>query len=225
MVAGEGVFEFEVAACGGVELQGAALYGTARRCERGQGGFVGVVQVLQQAAAGGQGGIVVFQPETGKGGDAEVFAHEACGTVGIEVPRGHAARAHVVGVVRPAAVFVDEHFAGAQAFDFAARFVGIEQGADLPVSSGEVCPGEGDAVFAVVQAEEDVVALFVQKCVVGNRAWGDDARNCPFYRPFACRRVADLFTKSNNWGFFFEAFFHQEWKRIPSVMSSGIRAL
>ena len=99
----------------------------------------------------------------------------------------------MVGVVRPAAVFVDEHFAGAQAFDFAARFVGIEQGADLPVSSGEVCPGEGDAVFAVVQAEEDVVALFVQKCVVGNRAGGDDARNRPFHRPFACRRVADLF--------------------------------
>ena len=50
VVAGEGVFEFEVAACGGVELQGAALYGAARRCERGQGGFVGVVQVLQQTA-------------------------------------------------------------------------------------------------------------------------------------------------------------------------------
>ena len=59
VVAAQGVVDFEVAAAGGVDGEAVVAAFAQERGERRQGLFVGVVEVLQEAACGAEGGIVV----------------------------------------------------------------------------------------------------------------------------------------------------------------------
>ena len=92
-VAAKGVFEFEVAAAGGVDGEAVVAVFALRRGERRQGLFVGVVEVLQQAAGGADGWVVVCDAVAVQGFGLVVLEEEVQGAVGVKVPVGLAARA------------------------------------------------------------------------------------------------------------------------------------
>ena len=192
-VAAEGVFEFEVAAASGVDGQavvaGFALWWRKRR----QGLFVGVVEVLQQAAGGADGGVVVCDAVAVQGFGLVVLEEEVQGAVGVKVPVRLAARAFVGAEVGQAGAVRDEDFCRAQALDFAFECVQCQGFAEVVARAADVRPGEVVVLASWGEAEQDVVACFIEQGFVGERAGGDNAGYGALNRPFGQRRVADLF--------------------------------
>ena len=192
-VAAEGVFEFEVAAAGGVDGEAVVAVFALRWRKRRQGLFVGVVEVLQQAAGGADGGVVVGDAVAVQGFGLVVLEEEVQGAVGVEVPVRLAARAFACAEVGQAGAVRDEDFRRAQALDFAFERVQGQGFAQVVARAADVRPGEVVVLASWREAEEDVVARLIEQGFVGQRAGGDDAGNGALNRPFGERRVADLF--------------------------------
>ena len=203
-VAAEGVFEFEVAAASGVDGQAVVAVFALRRGERRQGLFVGVVEVLQQAAGGADGGVVVCDAVAVQGFGLVVLEEEVQGAVGVKVPVRLAARAFVGAEVGQAGAVRDEDFCRAQALDFAFERVQCQGFAEVVARAADVRPGEVVVFAGRGEAEENVVTGFVQQGFVGEGAGGDDAGDGALDRPFGKRRVADLFADDGGLALFDE---------------------
>ena len=202
-VAAEGVFEFEVAAAGGVDGQAVVAVFALRWREWRQGLFVGVVEVLQEAAGGADGRVAVGDAVAVQGFGLVVLEEEVQGAVGVEVPVWLAARAFVAKFGQAGAVR-DEDFCRAQALDFAFERVQRQGFAEVVARAADVRPGEVVVFAGRGEAEEDVVAGFVQQGFVGEGAGGDDAGDGALDRPFGKRRVADLFADDGGLALFDE---------------------
>ena len=203
-VAAKGVFEFEVAAAGGVDGEAVVAVFALRRGERRQGLFVGVVEVLQQAAGGADGGVVVCDAVAVQGFGLVVLEEEVQGAVGVKVPVRLATRAFVGAEVGQAGAVRDEDFCRAQALDFAFECVQCQGFAEVVARAADVRPGEVVVFAGRGEAEENVVTGFVQQGFVGEGAGGDDAGDGALDRPFGKRRVADLFADDGGLALFDE---------------------
>ncbi|KAG1317299.1 hypothetical protein G6F63_015728 [Rhizopus arrhizus] len=97
----------------------------------------------------------------------------AAATVGVEQPRRAAAHA------------------GTLAQEFRPRVVGFHL-VDQEAATGQVGPGQPVALLGTRQRHQQGVAAFVQQCLVGHRAGGDDAHHLALDQALGQRRIADL---------------------------------
>jgi len=153
-VAAEGAEDFEGAEADGVDEEMMGVLEGVRGLEVFEGGFLGVVEVCDEAAGSAEGEVFfVFVAEAGEGGDGVVGFEGLGGVVWVELPGGAGAEGNVeldAEGFEPfgwtafdcISAFGVNEFAGAEAGEFVdADGEGAGEGEEF--SGGEFAPGDG----------------------------------------------------------------------------------
>ena len=153
--------------------------------------LLGLLDIAEQGAGGGDRQRQVLDAETGQVVHAEKAQQLAPAAVGIEQPRR--APAHCTGTHRRHAFLVgDQQLGRLQPRQFGLQLVLGFDLVDQEAAAGQVGPGQPVPALAARHRHQQGVAALVQQRLVGHRAGGDDAHHLAFHQALGQRRVADL---------------------------------
>ncbi len=185
--------DLEVAPGGRVHRHTVADGFQRQACEVGQGGALGVLQVLQQRACGPDRGAQRGYAEAHEVAGTEERAQCALAAVGIEVPRRATAQAWlVVERADRGHVLRDQGFGRAQAGEFGRQRGFVVDLRQHAASAGHVDPGQREPRAGACERQQQVVASFVEQRLLGDCAGRDDAHDPALDQALGLRRVADL---------------------------------
>ncbi len=93
-------------------------------------------------------------------------------------------------------IFSMQYFGRLQTFELGGQIVGRRL-TDEKLPRCQIQPGQSKFAVALMQGQQQAVALFFQQGGVGDRAGGDDAHDAALNRPLAGGRIADLLANRN----------------------------
>ena len=163
-----------------------------------QCGFLSVSDILQQGPGRSDACRERIAAETRQVPGAKLPAQQPCSAVLLEVP-GRSARdanavtEHAVEFL----VLINDELGRAQPLDFALYRLEVRGLGEPEPPCGKIEPGDAKGITTREHGSHDIVALRGEQRFVSKCPGCDNARNLALDRPFACRRVTDLFANGN----------------------------
>ena len=193
VAAAQAVLQFQITAAGGIEDHAVLVALDPQPGQVGQGAALGVLDVLQQTAGGGDRDRLVGATETVQVAHPELGAQGAHGAVAVEMPRRLPAQARMLPpALGRVGVLADQQFRRFQPFQFVEQRRFALHLHDREPAAAQVQMGQPVDVFGLVQGQQQIVAALVQQRLVGQGAGRDDPGHPPLHRPLAESGIAQL---------------------------------
>ena len=198
---GQGIFiatgqilgQLQIAAGGGIHDDGVIGLLEAHAANVGQGGALGVLDVLHQATGGAQGCLALVDAKAHQILGAELLAQELAGGAQLKLPLGAATQATAtLDVVQELERFGIEQLGRIGALQLRQQGLFFIELVDEEAAGADVHGAVTEAAAIVVDGGDQVVLPLAEQRLVGDGARGDDANDLALHRPLAGCGISHL---------------------------------
>ncbi len=160
----------------------------------GQGGALGIFDVLHQAASGAQGGLALVYAKSHQILGAELLAEQLAGGAQLKLPlRAAAQAAATLDMVQEFERFGIEQLGRIGALQLRQQGLFFLELIDEEAAGADVHGAIAEAAAIVVDGGDQVVLPLAEQRLVGDGARGDDANDLALHRPLAGGGIPHLF--------------------------------